>query len=158
MKGNLQVIVFFHQKLPHEKMKHSISSRSSPTQCFPSPKGKGLLHFLVLDRVPIPQVLEHKEYDPQDPHCPSTAIKYVSKLYSNIIDDGWPEFKYLSKCSVVYLKYLLQDNQSYNHPGGNEELLIQVWLNTRIRRNKGSATNSRCPQRSCYIIFSHRGL
>ena len=40
----------------------------------------------------------------------------------------------------------------------NAELLIQVWLNTRIRRNKGSATNSRCPQWSCYIIFSHRGL
>ena len=64
-------------------MKHSISSRSSPTQYFPTPKGKGLLHFLVLDRVPIPQVLEHKEYGPQDPHFPSTAIKYVLKFIEN---------------------------------------------------------------------------
>ena len=50
-------------------------------QLLPPPEGGGLLHFLALVLVPLPQVAEHSEYGPQHPHSPLATMKsYVKAL------------------------------------------------------------------------------
>ena len=57
-----------------------VVSEEDPTQLLPPPEGAGLVHALVLDCCPVPQVLEHVEYAPHALHMPLTG-KYCNGNY-----------------------------------------------------------------------------
>ena len=104
-----------------------------PVQLLPPCAGAGLVHVLVLDFVPVPQVLEHDEYDVYVVHPPftkSTNFNPCSKQFNSKKEVHFLDWNahYLGMdlcCSFVFLCHCLY---SCSHHVGVQDLYTFLFV------------------------------